>query len=337
MEKNDQSHNRGCADQPEGKCVDGQQDVGVDQWGPSSSQEIVATPPSPSSEEDEFLLELPLGFRFAPSDEELLLYYLKPKVAGDPIPLSDFFADVDLYQFDPRQLIENRKALGLRGDEWYFFTPRYRKYPNGSRPNRCTPGGFWKATGKDSAIQMESKTIGYKRLLAYCRGASPRRSDGTAWSMHEYRLEEDKNKNHTSTDEKGGKDKRLDEWVLCKVYTPKHAQHSKENGRKSNHPLENSNEQNLDQPKGNEADAPTTASKNRGEKKAFIVNDGYLQDLQSVPNHEGNTSQQVNLVNNYQPPQSSQISALGGPEANRPTVLSYRGHTPSDFMALRAS
>ncbi|XP_039170331.1 NAC transcription factor 56-like [Eucalyptus grandis] len=112
-----------------------------------------------------------------PTDEDLILYYLKPKIAGDPIPLADFFADVDLYQFDPRELIESHKAAGKGEDEWYFFTPRDRKYPNGSRPNRRTPGGFWKATTKDSVIQMENMTIGYKRLLAFFE--EPRQDEAT--------------------------------------------------------------------------------------------------------------------------------------------------------------
>ncbi|KAL3752139.1 hypothetical protein ACJRO7_012889 [Eucalyptus globulus] len=336
MENNDHSHSRHCDDQPKGTHVNGQGNASVDQCMTSSSQELVAAPPRPSSEDD-FQLEFPLGFRFAPTDEDLILYYLKPKIAGDPIPLADFFADVDLYRFDPRELIESHKAAGKGEDEWYFFTPRDRKYPNGSRPNRRTPGGFWKAITKDSVIQMENMTIGYKRLLAFSRGASPRRGDGTALSMHEYRLAEDEKRNRTGTDEKkGAKDKRLDEWVLCKVFTPKHAKHSK-NGRKSDHPLKTRNEQNHDQPDGNGDDAPTTAGKNRGRTKGIVVDedDGYLQDLQSTPTHKLNMGRQVDVADNYQLPQSSQISALGGLETDRPAynVLPYSSHTDPDSMA----
>ncbi|KAI6685494.1 hypothetical protein NL676_031407 [Syzygium grande] len=102
MENNDRCHDRDCDDQPKGMHVNRQREVGVIPCTPSSSQELVAAAPS---SEDEFPLEFPFGYIFAPTDQELILHYLKPKVMGDPIPLSDLFANVDLYKFDPRKLI----------------------------------------------------------------------------------------------------------------------------------------------------------------------------------------------------------------------------------------
>ncbi|KAL3752147.1 hypothetical protein ACJRO7_012897 [Eucalyptus globulus] len=225
MENNDQSHNRDRDDQ-------GQRKVGVDPCTPSSSQELAVAAVAPPSKA-EFPLKNSPGLRFIPTDEELILYYLKPKVAGDPIPASNFFADVDLYKFDPRTLIENRMGAGIDGNEWYFFTLRDRKYRNGSRWNRCTPSGVWKSSRKESVILAENRTIGYKTSLAFVRNDSKRRRDGTDLNMHEYKLEEDKKGDRTSIDgKKVVKDKRLDEWVLCKVYTPRHAKESKNQSRK---------------------------------------------------------------------------------------------------------
>lgn len=48
-------------------------------------------------------LELPPGFRFHPTDEELVNYYLTAKCAGLPISVP-VIADIDLYKFDPWQL-----------------------------------------------------------------------------------------------------------------------------------------------------------------------------------------------------------------------------------------
>ena len=48
-------------------------------------------------------LSLPPGFRFFPTDEELLVQYLCRKVAGHHFPLQ-IIGDVDLYKFDPWDL-----------------------------------------------------------------------------------------------------------------------------------------------------------------------------------------------------------------------------------------
>lgn len=45
-------------------------------------------------------LSLPPGFRFYPTDEELLVQYLCRKVAGYQFSLQ-IIAEIDLYKFDP--------------------------------------------------------------------------------------------------------------------------------------------------------------------------------------------------------------------------------------------
>lgn len=45
-------------------------------------------------------LSLPPGFRFYPTDEELLVQYLCRKVAGQDFDL-EIIAEIDLYKFDP--------------------------------------------------------------------------------------------------------------------------------------------------------------------------------------------------------------------------------------------
>ena len=54
-------------------------------------------------EEISTYLQLPPGFRFHPTDEELVTYYLQSKLSASPLPLS-IIADVDLYKFDPWDL-----------------------------------------------------------------------------------------------------------------------------------------------------------------------------------------------------------------------------------------
>ncbi|KAF3789654.1 NAC domain-containing protein 72 [Nymphaea thermarum] len=75
---------------------------------------------------------LPPGFRFYPTDEELVVHYLFKKVASPSFSVS-VITDIDLYKFDPWDL-PGKAMFGEK--EWCFFSPRDRKYPNGSRPNR---------------------------------------------------------------------------------------------------------------------------------------------------------------------------------------------------------
>lgn len=46
---------------------------------------------------------LPPGFRFHPTDEELVVHYLKKKTISAPLPVA-IIAEVDLYKFDPWEL-----------------------------------------------------------------------------------------------------------------------------------------------------------------------------------------------------------------------------------------
>ncbi|XP_009606198.1 NAC domain-containing protein 1-like [Nicotiana tomentosiformis] len=155
--------------------------------------------------------DLPPGFRFHPTDEELIMYYLRYQATSRPCPVS-IIPEVDLYKFDPWELPEKAE---FGENEWYFFTPRDRKYPNGVRPNRAAVSGYWKATGTDKAIYSASKYVGVKKALVFYKGKPPK-GVKTDWIMHEYRLNESR-----SQPNKQSGSMRLDDWVLCRIYKKK--------------------------------------------------------------------------------------------------------------------
>ncbi|TMW90285.1 hypothetical protein EJD97_015970 [Solanum chilense] len=155
-------------------------------------------------------LQFPAGFRFHPTDEELVMHYLCRKCDSQPIAVP-IIAEIDLYKYNPWDLPD----LALYGEkEWYFFSPRDRKYPNGSRPNRAAGNGYWKATGADKPIGRP-KSMGIKKALVFYAGKAPK-GEKTNWIMHEYRLahvdRSARNKNNSL---------RLDDWVLCRIYNKK--------------------------------------------------------------------------------------------------------------------
>ncbi|KAE9616981.1 hypothetical protein Lal_00034142 [Lupinus albus] len=161
---------------------------------------------------------LPPGFRFHPTDEELVVYYLKKKVSSEPLPAS-IIADVDLYKFDPWEL-PGKASFGEQ--EWYFFSPRERKYPNGARPNRASTSGYWKATGTDKPVLSSSgaQKVGVKKALVFYSGKPPKGTK-TNWIMHEYRIADNKPINNKPPGCDLGNKKnslRLDDWVLCRIY-----------------------------------------------------------------------------------------------------------------------
>ncbi|CAM6102992.1 unnamed protein product [Calypogeia fissa] len=154
-------------------------------------------------------IHLPPGFRFHPTDEELVVYYLTKKVVNGNFP-AFVISEVDLNKCEPWDLPAKAK-MGEK--EWYFFSLRDRKYPTGMRTNRATEAGYWKATGKDREV-MSSGTgelVGMKKTLVFYRGRAPK-GEKTNWIMHEYRIEgEPTPLIHSSKLSK-------DEWVVCRIF-----------------------------------------------------------------------------------------------------------------------
>ncbi|KAJ6962084.1 transcription factor JUNGBRUNNEN 1-like isoform X1 [Populus alba x Populus x berolinensis] len=165
-------------------------------------------------EDDDILLP---GFRFHPTDEELVGFYLKKKVEKKPIRI-DLIKHVDVYKYEPWDLPKEAScSAGER--EWYFFCRRGRKYKNSIRPNRVTRSGFWKATGIDKPIYSVGKIhycIGLKKSLVYYRGSAGKGTK-TDWMMHEFRLPAcESTASLTNPDDCDVHEAEV--WTLCRIF-----------------------------------------------------------------------------------------------------------------------
>ncbi|KAB8084994.1 hypothetical protein EE612_007690 [Oryza sativa] len=145
---------------------------------------------------------LPIGFRFRPTDEELLLHYLRRKVMSRPLP-ADVIPVADLALLHPWDL------PGEGDGERYFFhlpaTSCWRRGGGGSRAGGG--GGAWRASGKEKLVvapRCGKRPVGAKRTLVFFRRGGAR----TDWAMHEYRL--------LPADDHPPE--ANDVWVVCRVF-----------------------------------------------------------------------------------------------------------------------
>ncbi|BAF29215.1 NAC domain-containing protein 90 [Oryza sativa Japonica Group] len=133
------------------------------------------------------------GFRFYPTEEELIGFYLRHRLAGTRADdVARVIPVVDVYGYHPSQLAA-MAGVATAGDreQWFFFCPRAERELHGGRPARTTPSGYWKATGSPSFVFSSSaaaaaRVIGVKRTMVFYQGRAPSGTK-TRWKMNEYK------------------------------------------------------------------------------------------------------------------------------------------------------
>lgn len=138
------------------------------------------------------------GWRFNPTDNELVMFYLKNKVLGITMG-PPMIAEVDIYQFEP-WVLPSMSALQTNDQEWYFLC---------NRAGRCTrnaKGGTWRMTGGSAKdVVYCGRVCGIiKSFTYYINGV-----EKTNWIMKEYILKDT---------ETSFLCEREQHYVLCKFY-----------------------------------------------------------------------------------------------------------------------
>ncbi|KAE8695704.1 hypothetical protein F3Y22_tig00110694pilonHSYRG00351 [Hibiscus syriacus] len=134
-------------------------------------------------------IKMPIGFRFHPTDEELVVHYLIERLSVFPYLLPSFLSS-SVLQTDPRNL------PGDLNEKRYFFSRRYGDESNKKR-KRVAGCGYWKPIGKEKSILAygTNQVVGMRKALTFCQRKrsnktntrSPRRlrgnSDGIGWRL----------------------------------------------------------------------------------------------------------------------------------------------------------
>ncbi|KQJ99156.1 NAC domain-containing protein 83 [Brachypodium distachyon] len=186
------------------------------------SSPVVLVRQGQGEEQAEVLRALPPGFRFRPTDEELVLQYLRRKALGFPLPAAVVPDLPRLHSLDPWDILTPGESEG----EKYFFALR----PSAAR-RTAAASGWWKPEGRERAVVAvcrsgRSHLVGVKRALAFVprahRGkkgsssssSSPAPALTAGWVMHEYRLAlPPHHKNGCYLAQSGS-----EEWVVCRVF-----------------------------------------------------------------------------------------------------------------------
>ncbi|CAL5346092.1 hypothetical protein CsSME_00030420 [Camellia sinensis var. sinensis] len=250
---------------------------------------------------------LPPGFRFHPTDEELIAHYLKKKVNSPTSPMVSIIAEIDLYKFNPWDLPD--KAL-FGESEWFFFTPRDRKYPNGARPNRAAASGYWKATGTDKPIisSYGSQCVGVKKALVFYGGRPPK-GIKTDWMMYEYRLLDE---SRHSMRVRGSM--RLDDWVLCRVRQKSNIPIPTKDSRESSSSNNNNNKS-----------FPHQLDHGQFQEKDIMEKMNYLKDSDLMVPQEGEVLDEHSAQLDFQNQSSSNDFVFDiNSEIQSPTIVSMK-------------
>ncbi|MED6206924.1 hypothetical protein PIB30_031150 [Stylosanthes scabra] len=162
---------------------------------------------------------MPPGYRFYPTEEELISFYLRNKLEGVREDMNRVIPVLDIYEYSPSQLpqISGEASVG-DSEQWFFFIPRQESEARGGRPKRLTTTGYWKATGSPNHVfSSDNRVIGMKRTMVFYCGRAPNGTK-TDWKMNEYKAIDLHHASSSSSSSNKPVPMLRQEFSLCRVY-----------------------------------------------------------------------------------------------------------------------
>ncbi|KAL0351181.1 UNVERIFIED_CONTAM: NAC domain-containing protein 83 [Sesamum radiatum] len=170
---------------------------------------------TPSSEQQQQPIKLPIGFRFHPTDQELLLHYLKRKLYSLPLPPSLIPDHFDVFHSNPWDLPGDLK------EKRYFFCKTKMNFMT-----KCSlissDCGYWKSSAKDKQVMAPPTATNpnthwiKKSFLFYHGKTSPLLK--TQWVMHQFCLVASFTPPYLLPQKLM---MQVGDWVVCRVYQRK--------------------------------------------------------------------------------------------------------------------
>ncbi|KAK3418799.1 hypothetical protein EUGRSUZ_H03362 [Eucalyptus grandis] len=169
-------------------------------------------------------IKLPIGFRFRPTDEELVVHYLRRKVLAVPLPAA-VIPELDVFGTDPGGLPGNLR------ERRYFFSRRNRS-SGGRECIRVAAGfGYWKYKTKSKQILASDGTgnqvIGMRKTLVFCEGKrSACDAARSRWILHEFTIAGTRENSKSTSMARAGDEN----WAVYRLFQKKMRPKRSDNG-----------------------------------------------------------------------------------------------------------
>ncbi|KAF8102058.1 hypothetical protein N665_0201s0347 [Sinapis alba] len=186
----------------------------------------------------------PPGYKFVPSEDDLIVHYLKPFLRSNKNPPPNVpIHRVNIYDSNPERL--SKEYVKGNDKEWFFITERTKMHEGrNEKQSRIDNGGFWKVRTALEKFKTR-KGVAFSRTVLNHYMGKKQNGVKSEWVMYEYLTE-------SSPRDKSNSDNKMVDYALCKIYmTPrgiKKKAEEVENEMKKNEKEEGEASQEVDQP-----------------------------------------------------------------------------------------